>query len=53
VTSARATTAFSVLLVALGGAIIVRTAILGGGVGFLFGAIVLAAGVARLRYPGT
>ena len=49
-TFARATTAFSVLLAVLGAAIVVRTALLGGGVGFLFGVIVLAAGLARLRH---
>jgi hypothetical protein len=46
----RATFVISALLVALGGAIIIRTALLGGGVGFLFGAIVLVAGAVRLRY---
>ena len=44
----RATAVFSAVLVALGAAILVRTALLGGGAGFLFGAIVLAAGAARL-----
>lgn len=48
--SHRATTAFSAVLVGIGAAIIVRTALLGGGVGFLFGAIVLAAGLGRLYY---
>ena len=45
-----ATLIFSTLLVGLGLAIVVRTAVLGGGIGFLFGAIVLAAGVVRLYY---
>ncbi len=48
--SARATTVFSAVLVGIGAAIIVRTALLGGGVGFLFGAIVLAAGLGRLYH---
>ena len=47
---APATIVLSVLLVALGIGIIVRTAMLGGGIGFLFGAIVACAGVARLYY---
>jgi len=50
---AAATRIFSVLLVALGIALIVRTALLGGGIGFLFGAIVTCAGVARLYYSRT
>jgi hypothetical protein len=50
---AATTVVFSVLLVALGIAIIVRTALLGGGIGFLFGAIVACAGVARLYYSRT
>jgi len=41
---------FSLLLVGLGLAIVVRTALLGGGIGLLLGAIVLLAGVLRLRY---
>jgi hypothetical protein len=44
------TVVFSLALVALGAAIIVRTAVLGGGIGFGFGAIVALAGVLRLRY---
>jgi hypothetical protein len=40
----------SALLVALGAAVIVRTALLGGGIGFLLGAIVLVAGMVRLYY---
>jgi len=39
---------FSVALVALGTAIVVRTALLGGGIGLGLGAIVLCTGVARL-----
>lgn len=45
-----ATVAFSVVLVGLGAAILVRTALLGGGIGFLLGAIVLVAGVVRLYF---
>jgi hypothetical protein len=45
-----ATLVFSVMLIGLGAAIVVRTALLGGGIGFGLGAIVLAAGVLRLRY---
>ena len=41
---------FSLLLIALGLGIVVRTALLGGGIGLLLGAIVLLAGVLRLRY---
>jgi hypothetical protein len=41
---------FSTVLVGLGLAIVVRTALLGGGMGLLLGAIVLAAGVVRLYY---
>jgi hypothetical protein len=41
---------FSVLLIALGVGIVVRTALLGGGIGIGLGAIVLVAGVIRLRY---
>jgi hypothetical protein len=44
------TLVFSVLLMALGLAIVVRTALLGGGMGFGLGAIVLVAGALRLRY---
>jgi hypothetical protein len=47
---AAATLVFSVLLIALGVAIVVRTALLGGGVGLVLGAIVLLVGVLRLRY---
>ncbi len=45
-----ATLVLSLALVALGTAIVVRTALLGGGIGFGLGAIVLAAGVLRFRY---
>lgn len=48
-----ATVLLSVVLIALGIAIVVRTALLGGGIGFLFGAIVACAGVARLYYSRT
>jgi hypothetical protein len=37
-------------MIGLGVAILVRTALLGGGIGLLLGAIVLVAGVLRLRY---
>ena len=47
---AAVTLVFSILLIALGLAIVVRTALLGGGIGLLLGAIVLIAGVLRLRY---
>jgi hypothetical protein len=43
-----ATTALSGLLVVLGLAVIVETALLGGGVGFLLGALLVLAGTARL-----
>jgi hypothetical protein len=44
------TLVFSLLLIGLGLAIVVRTALLGGGIGLLLGAIVLVAGVLRLRF---
>ena len=47
---AAATLVLSILLIGLGLVIIVRTALLGGGIGLLLGAIVLIAGVLRLRY---
>ena len=47
---AAATVVFSLLLIGLGLAIVVRTALLGGGIGLLLGAIVLLAGVLRLRF---
>jgi hypothetical protein len=46
----RATVVFSVLLVGLGAALVVRTALLGGGIGILYGAIILVAGAVRLRH---
>ena len=45
-----ATLVLSVLLTALGVGIVVRTALLGGGLGILLGAIVLVVGVLRLRF---
>ena len=45
-----ATLVLSVLLIALGVGIVVRTALLGGGLGILLGAIVLVVGVLRLRF---
>jgi hypothetical protein len=50
---ALATIGLSVLLIALGTAIVIRTALLGGGIGFGLGAIVLCAGVLRLYYSRT
>jgi hypothetical protein len=47
------TIAFSLVLVALGAAIVIRTALLGGGIGFGLGAIVLCAGVLRLYFSRT
>jgi hypothetical protein len=47
---AAATLVFSALLIGLGVAILIRTALLGGGIGLLLGAIVLLAGVLRLRF---
>ena len=44
------TLVFSLLMIGLGVAILVRTALLGGGIGLLLGAIVLLGGVLRLRY---
>ncbi len=44
------TLVFSLLMIGLGIAILVRTALLGGGIGLLLGAIVLLGGVLRLRY---
>jgi hypothetical protein len=48
-----ATIVLSALLVGLGAAMIVRTALLGGGIGLLLGAIVLVAGMVRLYYSRT
>jgi hypothetical protein len=45
---ARATVAFSSVLFVLGVALIVETAILGGGLGFLLGALFVLAGGLRL-----
>jgi hypothetical protein len=47
---AAVTLLFSLLLIGLGLAIVVRTALLGGGIGLLLGAIVLVAGVLRLAF---
>jgi hypothetical protein len=47
---AAATLVLSILLIALGMGIVVRTALLGGGLGILLGAIVLVVGVLRLRF---
>ena len=47
---ATVTLVFSLLMIGLGVAILVRTALLGGGIGLLLGAIVLLGGVLRLRY---
>lgn len=44
------TMVFSVALILLGAAIFIRTALLGGGIGFGLGAIVLLAGALRLYY---
>lgn len=47
------TIALSAIFIALGAAILIRTALLGGGIGFGLGAIVLCAGVLRLYYSRT
>jgi hypothetical protein len=47
-TRTRATIAFSVVLVALGVALIVETAVLEGGIGYVFGALFVLAGGGRL-----
>jgi hypothetical protein len=47
---AAATLLLSILLIALGLGIVVRTVLLGGGLGILLGAIVLVVGVLRLRF---
>jgi hypothetical protein len=44
----RAATAFSVTLVLIGLVLVVRTALLGGGIGLLLGALFAAAGAGRL-----
>jgi len=46
----RATIVFSLALVGLGTALVVRTALLGGGIGILYGTLILVAGAVRLRY---
>jgi hypothetical protein len=43
-----ATTLFGVAFLVIGAAAVVRTALLGGGVGFLIGALFMALGAARL-----
>jgi hypothetical protein len=45
---ARATIALSLLLVLLGVTVIVETALLGGGIGFLLGALLVLAGALRV-----
>jgi hypothetical protein len=44
----RAVIVFSITLVVIGIALIVRTALLGGGIGLLLGALFLAAGAGRV-----
>ena len=46
----RATVLLSLVLVGLGAAIVIRTALLGGGIGILYGALILVAGGVRLRF---
>jgi hypothetical protein len=48
--SNRATVVLSLVLVGLGAALILRTALLGGGIGILYGVLILVAGGARLRF---
>jgi hypothetical protein len=48
--STRATVVISLALIGLGAALLVRTALLGGGIGLLYGVLILVAGAARLRY---
>jgi hypothetical protein len=48
--SVRVTIALSTLLVVIGLALVIETAILGGGIGFLLGAVLLLAGAARLYF---
>lgn len=50
---ARVTILFSAVLIVLGAAMIIRTALLGGGIGLLFGAIILVAGAGRLYLSRT
>src|SRR5204863_9438922 len=47
-TRAGATAAISVLLVVVGAVLIAETALVGGGIGFLFGALFVLAGALRL-----
>jgi hypothetical protein len=44
----RATVALSALLALLGLALVIETAVLGGGIGYVFGGVLLLAGVGRL-----
>ena len=46
----RGTIVLSVVLLGLGAALVVRTALLGGGIGILYGILILVAGAIRLRY---
>jgi hypothetical protein len=46
----RATLALSVLLVGLGIVLLVQTAILGGGIGYVLGGVLLMAGAGRLYF---
>ena len=46
--SRRATIVLSALLICLGAALVVETALLGGGIGFVLGAVLLLAGAGRL-----
>jgi len=48
--STRATVVLSLVLVGLGAALVVRTALLGGGIGILYGLLILVAGGVRLHY---
>jgi len=48
--STRATVVLSLVLVGLGAALVVRTALLGGGIGLLYGLLILVAGGVRLRF---
>jgi hypothetical protein len=50
VRQARATVILSVILIALGAALVIRTALLGGGIGLAYGTLILVAGAVRLRY---
>lgn len=46
----RATVVFSLALVGLGAALVVRTVLLGGGIGILYGVLILVAGAVRFYY---